>query len=68
MNRHLTGKVLVSVSVALTAIVSTLVDLLPGATGHVFNTSWNPHAIFHDVVMFLLLDQIALIALWMIMR
>lgn len=68
MNKHTTGKVLISVSVALSAIVSTIVDLLPGDTGHVYNPTWNPHAIFHDIVMFLLLDQMALIALWLMWR
>jgi ABC-type glucose/galactose transport system permease subunit len=68
MNKQLTGKVLISIAVALSAIVSTIVDLLPGDTGHVFNSSWNPHAIFHDIVMFLLLDWMALVCLWLLWR
>ena len=68
MNRQTTGKVLISIAVALPAIVSTIVDLLPGDTGHVFNASWNPHAIFHDVVMFLLLDWMAVVCLWLLWR
>jgi hypothetical protein len=68
MNKQLTGKVLISIAVALSAIVSTIVDLLPGDTGHVFNASWNPHAIFHDIVMFLLLDWMAVVCLWLLWR
>ena len=68
MNKQVTGKVLISIAVALSAIVSTIVDLLPGDTGHVFNASWNPHAIFHDIVMFLLLDWMAVVCLWLLWR
>ena len=68
MNKQTTGKVLISVAVALSAIVSTMVDMLPGDTGHVFNPTWNPHAVFHDIVMFLLLDQMALVSLWLLWR
>ena len=68
MNRQFTGKVLISIAVALSAIVSTIVDLLPGDTGHVFNPSRNPHAVFHDIVMFLLLDWMALVCLWLLWR
>ena len=68
MNKQTTGKVLISVAVALSAIVSTIVDLLPGDTGHVFNHDWNPHAIFHDIVMFLLLDWMAVVSLWLLWR
>jgi len=68
MNRRLTGKILLSIAVALSAIVSTLVDLKPGEAGHVFNPTWPPHAIFHDIVMFLLLDWMALVCLWLLWR
>lgn len=68
MNKQTTGKVLVSIAVALSAIVSTIVDVLPGPTSHVFNPTWNPHAVFHDIVMFLLLDQMALVSLWLLWR
>lgn len=68
MNKKVTGKVLISLAVALSAIVSTIVDLLPGDTGHVFNATWNPHAIFHDIVMFLLLDWMAVVSLWLLWR
>ena len=68
MNKQTTGKVLISIAVALSAIVSTMVDMLPGDTGHVFNPTWNPHAVFHDIVMFLLLDQMALVSLWLLWR
>lgn len=62
----MTGKVLISFAVALSAIVSTIVDLLP--VGHVYNPGWNPHAVFHDVVMFLLLDWMAVVWLCLLWR
>ena len=68
MSKKTTGKVLISIAVAVSAIVSTVVDLLPGATAHVYNTTWPPHAIFHDIVMFLLLDWMALVCLWLLWR
>ncbi len=51
MNKQTPGKVLISATVTLSVIVSTIVDLMPGHTGHVFNHDWNPHAVFHDIVM-----------------
>ena len=68
MDKQKTGKVLISIAIALSAIVSTIVDLLPGDTGHVYNPSWNPHAVFHDIVMFLLLDFMAIVCLWLLWR
>lgn len=68
MNYQVAGKILISTAVVLSAVVSTAVDLLPGDTGHVFNPNWNPHAIFHDTVMFLLLDWMAIVSLWLLWR
>jgi hypothetical protein len=62
------GKILISIAVVLSAIVSTIVDLLPGESGHVHNPTWNPHAVFHDIVMFLLLDFMAVVCLWLLWR
>jgi hypothetical protein len=67
-SKQKTGKILISIAVALTAIVSTIVDLLPGESGHVFNPTWSGHAVFHDIVMFLLLDFMAIVCLWLLWR
>ncbi len=37
MNLQKTGKIILSIAIALSAIVSTIVDLLPGDAGHVHN-------------------------------
>jgi hypothetical protein len=68
MSQQTSGKVLLTLAVALSAVVSTLVDLLPGKTGHVFNPEWPAHAIFHDIVMFLMLDWMAIVCLWLLWR
>ena len=68
MSSQTAAKVLISVAVALSAIVSTLVDLSTGDAAHVYNPAWHPHAVFHDIVMFLLLDFMALVCLWLLWR
>ncbi len=56
MRQQMVGKVFLSLAVRLSAIVATIVDPLPGDNGHFHNPQWPAHAIFHDIVMFLLLD------------
>jgi hypothetical protein len=68
MTRQTLGKVLISTGLALSAIVSTAVDLMHGDAAHVHNAAWHPHAIFHDIVMFLLLDFMAVVCLWLLWR
>ena len=68
MMRQTLGKILVSVALVLSAVISTVVDLLPGEVAHVQNPEWHPHAIFHDIVMFLLLDFMAIVCLWLLWR
>jgi len=68
MSKQTFGKVLLSLAVGLSAIVSTIVDLLPGKLGHVYNPEWPAHAVFHDIVMFLLLDWMAIVCLWLLWR
>jgi len=68
MSQQKVGKVFLSLAVSLSAIVSTIVDLLPGDTGHVHNPEWPAHAVFHDIVMFLLLDWMAIVCLWLLWR
>jgi len=61
-----TGKILVTLALLLTGLVSTAVDNLPG--GHMNDPRWVPHAKFHDAAMFLLLDGVCLLALWLVWR
>lgn len=68
MSKTKTGRVLLTVAVALTGIISTIVDLIPGDEGHMGNTHWLPHAKFHDAAMFLLLDGMCIMALWLMWR
>lgn len=68
MTLQTTGRILVSVAIVLSAAVSTVIDLLPGDRAHVQNPAWHPHAIFHDIVMFLLLDFMAIVCIWLLWR
>lgn len=68
MNKQKIGKILLSIALALSAIVSTIVDLMPGEAGHIHNPTWPGHAIFHDAVMFLFLDFMCIVALWLLWR
>jgi|GEM_PF-897852 len=69
MNKITAGRTLISISVALGATGSTIVDNLPGSQGHMQAIqTWPPHALFHDAAMFLLLDGISLICLWLMLR
>lgn len=69
MNRIITGRVLIALSLTLGTIVTTTIDNLPPPIGHMRAVdTWPPHALFHDAVMFLLLDGVALIGLWLLFR
>lgn len=59
------GRVLISLSVITTAVVSVLVDL---NETHLFNPAWPGHARFHDAAMLNLLCAYALVALWLLWR
>ena len=68
MSRQTAGKVLISVSMVLSGLVSTGVDLSRGDAAHVYNPDWHPHAIFHDIEMFVLLDFMVIVCLWLLWR
>ena len=68
MTRQTLSRVLISSAIVLSAMVSTGIDLSHGVTAHVHNPEWHPHAIFHDIVMFLLLDFMGLVCLWLLWR
>lgn len=59
------GRVLLSVVLVSTAVVSVAVDW---NASHIFNPDWTPHAKFHDVVMLHLLSGVCLLGLWLLWR
>lgn len=59
------GRILISVVVVNTAVVSTIVDW---NSSHIFNPAWPPHARFHDVAMLHLLDGVSILGLWLMWR
>lgn len=65
MERQKLGKIILTFVIAVTTIVSTLVDW---NETHLFNPKWHPHAIFHDALMLLFLAGMSAIALWMLWR
>lgn len=69
MNKVSTGRTLMATSVALGAIGSTIIDNVSGPNAHMRAVqTWPPHALFHDAAMFLLLDGVSLICLWLLFR
>lgn len=69
MNKITIGRTLIAASLTLGAIGSTIIDNIPGPIAHMPAVdSWPPHALFHDAAMFLLLDAVSLIGLWMLFR
>lgn len=65
MNRKKIGRILLSVLTVFTTAVSIGVDW---NSSHVFNPDWVPHAIFHDVMLLVLLVGITVISLWLMWR
>ncbi|MCP6758379.1 MAG: hypothetical protein NHB32_06270 [Fischerella sp. CENA71] len=65
MSKEKLGRILLSVVIINTAVVSVAVDW---NASHIFNPTWVPHARFHDVVMLWLLSSLSAIALWLLWR
>jgi hypothetical protein len=65
MQRRKLGRILLSVVLVSTAVVSVAVDW---NASHIFNPDWAPHAKFHDVVMLHLLSGVCLLGLWLLWR
>lgn len=65
MSKQKLSRILLSVVIVNTAVVSVAVDW--NAT-HIFNPTWVPHARFHDVVMLWLLSSLSVVALWLLWR
>jgi hypothetical protein len=65
MLRQKIGRILLSVVLVSTAVVSVAVDW---NASHIFSPDWVPHARFHDVVMLHLLCGVSLLGLWLLWR
>jgi hypothetical protein len=59
------GRILLSVVLVSTAVVSVAVDW---NASHIFSPDWVPHARFHDVAMLNLLCGVCLLGLWLLWR
>jgi hypothetical protein len=69
MNKIVVGRTIIALSAALGAIGSTIIDNIAGPNAHMRAVqTWPPHALFHDAAMFLLLDGVTLICLWLLFR
>ena len=69
MNKIRVGRGIIALSAALGSIGSTIIDNVSGPNAHMRAVStWPPHALFHDAAMFLLLDGVTLICLWLLFR
>ena len=69
MNKITVGRTIIGLGAALGSIGSTIIDNVTGPNAHMLAVStWPPHALFHDAAMFLLLDGVTLICLWLLFR
>ncbi|MBC7973030.1 MAG: hypothetical protein H7Z11_23385 [Verrucomicrobia bacterium] len=59
------GRILLSVVLVSTSVVSVAVDW---NASHIFSPEWVPHARFHDVAMLHLLCGVSIIGLWLLWR
>ena len=65
MSRKKLAKILLSVLVVVSTLVSVVVDW---NASHVFNPDWHPHGRFHDVMLLTLLVGFVPLLLWLLWR
>lgn len=65
MSKQKSAKILLSVLVVVTTLVSIVADW---NTSHVFNPDWTPHARFHDIMLLTLLVGLLPLLLWLLWR
>ena len=65
MSREKLAKILLSVLMIVSTLVSIVVDW---NSSHVFNPDWHPHGRFHDVMLLTLLVGLIPITLWLLWR
>ena len=65
MNRILIGKVMMTVVLTLSTVLSFVLDWSPN---HLLNPLWHPHARFHGALLLFLLDILVRRAPWRLHR
>ena len=65
MSQKKLAKILLSVLVVVSTLVSVVVDW---NSSHVFNPDWHPHGRFHDVMLLTLLVGLVPLLLWLLWR
>lgn len=65
MPRQKSAKILLSVLVVVSTVVSIIADW---NSSHVFNPDWPPHARFHDIMLLTLLIGLLPLLLWLLWR
>ena len=65
MPKQKTAKILLSVLVVVTTLVSIVADW---NSSHVFSPDWPPHAKFHDIMLLTLLVGLLPLLLWLLWR
>ena len=65
MSTQKSAKILLSVLVVATTLVSIIADW---NSSHVFNPDWSPHAKFHDIMLLTLLVGLLPLLLWLLWR
>lgn len=65
MKKQKIGKIILSVALVSTAVVSVAVDW---NSSHIFNDDWPAHAKFHDVAMLNMLCGMCIMGLWLMWR
>ena len=65
MNKILTGRILLTVLLATTSILSFVLDWKPN---HLLNPLWHPHARFHGALLLFLLAGVSGTGIWLLWR
>jgi ABC-type transport system involved in multi-copper enzyme maturation permease subunit len=65
MNKTLVGRILLTVVLAATTILSFILDWSPN---HLLNPLWHPHARFHGALLLFMLAGVSGTAIWLLWR
>src|SRR4030081_2085201 len=65
MNRIVIGRIMMTIVLALTTILSFILDWAPN---HLLNPLWHPHAKFHGALLLFLLAGVCGTSIWLLWR
>jgi hypothetical protein len=65
MNRILIGRVMMTIVLALSTVLSFVLDWSPN---HLLNPLWHPHARFHGALLLFLLAGVSATSIWLLWR